>query len=230
MNVFEAMTNRRSVRRFLKKQVDDNLIGLMLHMATQAPSAGNTQEWEFVVVRNEEIKKKLAIAALHQAVVKEAPVAIVICANLSRIGLKYGKRGETLYAAQDIANATTNLMLSATALGLGTCWVGAFDEDRVKEVLELPENLRPMVIAPVGYPDEKPEQPPRIPFEKMTHVDTYKNVYTLSYVTQPGVKTDVTLTRPIGNIVEDYIKSLGKEEKKDRKMTFQEFLKKLTKV
>jgi len=227
MNVFEAITSRRSVRRFLKKDVDDNMIGLMLYMATQAPSAGNCQEWEFVVVRDEEIKKKLAIAALHQAFVKEVPVVVVVCANLGRIGMKYGKRGETLYAAQDIANATTNFMLSATALGLGTCWIGAFDEDGVKKVLELPENLRPMVIIPVGYPDEKPEPPLRIPFEKMAHVDTYKNVYNISYVAQPGVKTDAALIRPIGNIIEDYIKSIGKEEKK---LTFQEFLKKLTKV
>lgn len=230
MNVFEAITGRRSVRRFLKKAVDDNLIGLMLYMATQAPSAGNVQEWEFVVVRDEEVKKKLAIGALHQAFVKEAPVVIVICANLNRIGMKYGKRGDSLYAPQDIANATMLLMLSATALGLGTCWVGAFDEDAVKMTLELPDNLKPMVIVPVGYPDEKPEQPIRIPFENITHVETYKNKYKISYITQAGTKKDVLLTKPIGNIIEDYIKNLGKGERKEEKLTFQEFLKKLTKV
>jgi nitroreductase len=230
MNVFEAITNRRSIRRFLKKEVDDNQIGLMLYMATQAPSAGNAQEWEFVVVKDEEIKKKLAIASLHQGFVKDAPVDIVVCANLDRISTRFGKRGELLYAAQDTANAVILMMLSATAMGLGTCWVGAFDEDRVKTALELPNNLRPMTIVSVGYPDDSPEPPPKLPFERITHLDKYRNKYNIAFITEPGTKTDrYALGKPLGNYIEDYIKNLKKTEKK-KKLTFEEFLKRLAKV
>lgn len=173
MDVFQCIFKRRSVRKFEKKEVDDKLIGLMLYAATHAPSSGNTQEWEFIVVKDEGQKKKLATSALHQEFISEAPVVIVVCADLEKISLKYGKRGENLYFAQDTAAAVQNILLSAQALDLGSCWVGAFDEEHVKDILGLPENLRPLVILPIGYPAEEPEIPKRVPFENLTYVDFY---------------------------------------------------------
>lgn len=181
MNVFQCIFKRRSVRRFEKKEVDDKLVGLILYSATHAPSAGNTQEWEFIVVKDKDQKKKLAIAALHQNFIAEAPVVIVVCADLEKISLRYGKRGETLYFAQDTAAAVQNILLSAHALGLGSCWVGSFDENHVKNILGLPENLRPLAILPIGYPAEEPEMPKRIPFENLTHLDFYGKKYEIEF-------------------------------------------------
>jgi nitroreductase len=197
MNVFQCIFKRRSIRRFKKEEVNDKLIGLMLYAATHAPSAGNTQEWEFIVVRDEKQKNKLAVAALHQNFIAEAPIVIVVCADLEKIGLKYGKRGEFLYFAQDTATAVQNILLSAHALGLGSCWVGAFDEEHVKEILKLPENLRPVAILPVGYPAEEPEMPERIPFENLTSLDFYGKKYEVEF-------------KPILDYLERFLKKLSK--------------------
>jgi len=231
MNVFDAMTSRRSVRHFEKKDVDDNLIGVMLYMATQAPSAGNTQDWHFVVVKDEEQKERLAKAALRQGFILEAPVVIVVCSDLEKISMKFGKRGEMLYSAQNTAAAVQNMMLSATALGLGTCWVGAFDEEEVKSVLELPDNVRPMVIIPVGYPAETPRKHEKVPFEYVTSMNKYGRGYELSFIARPD-RQDEKIIGPLSEYLENYIeqakKKMQKKPEKKERITFSKLLKRLT--
>lgn len=220
MNTFDAILGRRSIRKFDKKPIDDKLVGVMLHMATQAPSAGNVQDWRFVVVKDEEQKKGLSDAALEQEHIVEAPIDIVVCSDLKSIGLKYGRRGEELYSIQDAAAATENILLTAHALGLGACWVGAFDEEKVRFILGLPEHVRPLAIVPVGYPAEEPQKPDRILFDNLTWVDKWGEKYEISYIIQPGPKREL---KPIGNIIEEKIK----KGKKGRRITFEEFLKML---
>lgn len=226
MDVFRAIVERKSIRKFEKREVDDKLIGVILYMATMAPSAGNTQEWNFIVVKEEEIKKKLAKAALDQNFIAEAPVVIVVCADLEKISLRYGKRGELLYSIQDTALAIQNILLSAHALGLGSCFVGAFDEEKVKSILELPDNLRPVAIIPIGYPAEQPEKPRRINFENLTWLNKYGRKLELALAVQPG-EVKIDYPKPIGNLIEDAIKK-SKKVKKER-LTFEEFLKRLAK-
>src|SRR3972149_12298508 len=105
------------------------------------------------------VKKKLAQAALNEAFVEEAPAVIVVCADEKRASMGYGIRGRTLFCIQDTAAATQNILLTAHSLGLGSCWIGAFNEDEAKEALNAPEGIRPLAIIPVGYPKETP--PPR---------------------------------------------------------------------
>jgi len=227
MNIFEAMMARMSVRKFEKVPVDDKLVGVMLYMATQSPSAGNVQEWEFVVVKDKDLKKKIADAALHQDFLADAPVVIVVCANLEKISLKYSKRGELLYSIQDTANAAMAILLAAHALGLGSCWVGSFDEERVKDILELPEKLRPLVILPVGYPAEQPKEKSRIPFETLTYFNKYNEKFDIAYL-QPGAAYEVRI-KPIGNYIKDAIKKRKKAREKEKApATFKEFLKRLS--
>lgn len=229
MYIFDAIMKRRSIRRFEKKPVDDKLIGVILYMATQAPSAGNIQEWEFVVVKDEEQKKKLAKAALSQDFIAEAPVVIVVCANLARTSLRYGKRGETLYGIQDTALAIQNMMLAAQGLGLGSCFVGAFEEDTVSNIIELPDNLRPVAIIPIGYPAEKPESPGRIPFENLTFAERYGKKIKLAAL-QPGAKVGEGIFEPLSVYLEEAFKKIlkgRKAEGKVKKLTFEEFLRRL---
>jgi len=167
MESLKLMLARRSIRRFLTKPVEEEKIKEILEAVRWAPSAGNTQEWRLVVVQSPEIKNKLAEAASGQMFVAEAPVVIVLCADLKEIEMAYGKRGVEVYSLLDCGMASQNLMLATTALGLGTCAVGGFDEEEVRKILDLLEHLRPLLIFPVGYPAEKPPQRPRKPLQEL---------------------------------------------------------------
>jgi SagB-type dehydrogenase family enzyme len=145
----------------------------LIDAARWAPSAGNIQPWEFIIVRKPETKRKLAEAALEQTFIEEAPVVIVVCADENRSSQGYGTRGKTLYCLQDTAAATQNIHLAAYALGLGTCWVGAFREDEAKKILNIPSGVRPVAIIPVGYPAEKPQPRNRRPINQITHYESF---------------------------------------------------------
>ncbi|MEM3459526.1 MAG: nitroreductase family protein [Candidatus Bathyarchaeia archaeon] len=173
MDVLEAIKGRRSIRAFESRNVPDELVEKLIDAARWAPSAGNIQPWEFVVVRKSEIKRMLAEAALNQSFIEEAPVVIVVCANENRSMQGYGVRGKTLYCIQDTAAAIQNIHLTAYSLGLGTCWVGAFKEEKAKEILKAPQGIRPVAIIPVGYPAETPPPRNRRPISQIVHYETF---------------------------------------------------------
>ncbi|MBI4757738.1 MAG: nitroreductase family protein [Chloroflexi bacterium] len=162
MDLWSVIAQRRSVRRYLAdRPVTDEQVQRILEAGIAAPSAGNAQPWFFYVVRSQEIKDALARAALNQDFVAQAPVVIVVCVDLERARDAYGSRGEHLYCLQDTAAATQNMLLGVTALGLGACWVGAFDERAAARALGLPSHLRPVVIMPIGHPAHQPAPRPR---------------------------------------------------------------------
>jgi len=173
MDVFEAIKTRRSVRAFTNQEVSEEEIEKIIDAARWAPSAGNIQPWEFIIVRKSEIKRELAVAALNQTFIEEAPVVIVVCANESRSAHGYGNRGATLYCIQDTAAAIQNIHLAAKALGLATCWVGAFREEEARKVLGIPRGVRPVAIIPVGHAAEKPRTPSRRPIQDIIHYETF---------------------------------------------------------
>jgi nitroreductase len=166
MEVFEAILKRRSVRNFEKREIPKEKIEKLKEALIWAPSAGNLQARKFYFAFNEEIRKKLSIAALNQNFIAKAPLVIVGCCDLEKISW-YGERGKNLYTICDVSAAIENLMLVATSEGLGTCWVGAFDEKEVSKILNLPKNERPIVIVPVGFPKEIPSPPEREEKEKL---------------------------------------------------------------
>lgn len=173
MDVFEAIRGRRSIRRFTPEDVDDEALLKILDAARWAPSAGNLQPWRFIVVRSRERRRRLAEAALGQRFIEEAPVDIVVCADTRVSAWGYGPRGERLYCIQDTAAATQNILLAAHALGLGTCWVGAFDERRVSEVVGLPDGVRPVAIVALGHPAESPPPRPRRGLNEVVYSEVY---------------------------------------------------------
>ncbi|NIO19731.1 MAG: nitroreductase family protein [Candidatus Aenigmarchaeota archaeon] len=156
MELEEAIRNRRSIRSYKDRSVEDEKIEKILDAAHWAPSAGNLQSVEYIVVKDRETKEKLSSVSFGQAQPKKAPVNIVVCVNFPKIS-HYGERGVGLYSIQESGACIQNLMLMAHSLGLGTCWIGAFDEERAKEILEVPENVRVVGIITVGYPDESPK-------------------------------------------------------------------------
>ena len=159
MDVTEAIRQRRSVRKYTDEEVSDDDVAQLLDAALWAPSAGNVQPWEFVVVKDKETKHKLSDAALNQTFVEKAPVVIVVCTDLNKEKKRYGGRGEKLYSIQDTAAATQNILLTAHALGLATCWVGAFKEKDAAKAVNAPKNVVPVAILPIGHPAEEPVAP-----------------------------------------------------------------------
>jgi nitroreductase len=159
----DLFRQRFSCRSFTAGPVPRATIEALLDAARWAPSGGNLQPWRFVVVTAEHRRRELASAALGQGFVAQAPVVIVVCAVPEESARQYGDRGRELYALQDTAAATENLLLAATHAGLGACWVGAFDEHRVRRVLGLEPGWRPVALVPVGRPAEAPGRRSRRP-------------------------------------------------------------------
>jgi nitroreductase len=173
LEVLDAIKGRRSVRRFTKEPVSEKAVKALIDAARHAPSAGNIQPWEFVIIREQAVKRKLVSAALDQTFIEEAPVVIVICADEGASAGGYGSRGETLYCLQDTAAAGQNILLTAYSIGLGTCWIGAFREERVKEALGIPDGVRPVAIVPVGHVTAFPPSHPKRPVDEIVHYEKF---------------------------------------------------------
>jgi nitroreductase len=164
MELTEAIKKRRSIRKYKRDPIPDETIREVLEAAMDAPSAGNLQSRYFFVVSDQSLRKRLAAAAYDQNFIGQAPIVVVVCTD-HRIQTTYGERGIMLYAIMDCAAAIQNMMLCAYSLGLGTCWVGAFNEKEVTKLLNIPSHFRPVAIVPLGYPNESPLPPPKMPFE-----------------------------------------------------------------
>ncbi|MFX1296398.1 MAG: nitroreductase family protein [Promethearchaeota archaeon] len=174
MDFFEVVFKRRSIREFHKDQkIPEKDLNKILEMAIKAPSAGNRQSWDFIIVTKQEIKKNLVRAALGQSFIAQAPVVVVVCANQGRSAAVYGRRGRDLYCIQDTAAAIQNMLLTITALGYGACWIGAFNEAAVCSILNIPEGVRPIAIIPIGVPEIIPNPTPRISIIELYHHETY---------------------------------------------------------
>jgi nitroreductase len=169
VNFFELIASRRSVRAYSPAPVEPEKLNAILEAANRAPSAGNLQAYEIYLVRDAAVRRRLARAALDQFFLAQAPVVLVFCAHGRRSAERYGRRGAELYALQDASVACTFAMLAVTALGLGTVWVGAFDEEAVRGAIGAPEAHRPVAMLPVGYPAEQPEATPRRRLAELVH-------------------------------------------------------------
>jgi nitroreductase len=150
MDVYEAVSTRKSVRAFLDKDIAEDVLSRLFEAARLAPSANNRQEWRFVVVRDATTRRRLAQVAHEQVFVGEAPVVIACCAEVDDQVMPCGQLSYPI----DVANAIDHLMLCAVAEDLGTCWIGAFDEMLVREILEIPRDMRVVALLPIGYPED----------------------------------------------------------------------------
>ncbi len=164
MDVYEAIRRRKSVRSFRDQDVPEETLMRILDAARLAPSAKNLQEWRFVVVRERAMRQKLAEAAAGQSFVAEAPVVLVCCAETDNHMMRCGQ----LCYPIDVAIIIDHITLCAVAEGLGSCWIGAFYEDKVKSLLGIPDPIRVVELLPLGYPtDPSPAVKNRLPLAKM---------------------------------------------------------------
>ena len=159
---------RKSVRKYSSKEVSNDAVNRILSAAIKAPSAGNIQPWHFFVITDLNAKDQLCSAALNQGFVKEAPIVIVVCAKPQESAKKYKDRGINLFCIQDTAAAIQNMLLAAVSEGLGSCWVGAFDEDEAARIIDVDkETTRPVALITLGYPEKEPSKRPRHPLDEV---------------------------------------------------------------
>ena len=169
MDIYDAIRQRYSVRAYQAKPVEKEKLLRILDAARLAPSASNRQEWRFVVVTDEEKRKRLAVAARNQKFVGTAPVVIACCAETDNHVMSCGQ----LCYPIDVAIAIDHLTLAAVAEGLGTCWIGAFVEEQAQEILGIPKNVRVVELLPLGYPAASPKPKDRLPLDKIVHYENW---------------------------------------------------------
>jgi len=193
MELVKAIEERRSIRKFSTRPVSDEQISQLLEAARLAPSGSNTQPWRFVILKSQEIREKLGSATPYTFAVK-APVVLACCADFSAMDTRPGRIQELVesgafndvemgsregydaektkdevkgYLSLNVAIAIEHIVLRAVDLGLGTCWIGGFNQDRVRDIIGLADNLHIVMLLSVGYPDQFPPQRPRIPIDQL---------------------------------------------------------------
>jgi nitroreductase len=170
MDVFTAISQRSSVRAYKATEVEEDKLKKVLEAARLSPSASNRQDWKFIVVRNKETRRKLAKAAFGQSFIGEAPVVIVACGTDSKAMLACGQPTHTV----DVSIACAYMILQAYELGLGTCWIGAFNEDETKKILSIPEHVRVVAMTPLGYPNQPLSQKSRKRLDQIICYEKYE--------------------------------------------------------
>lgn len=175
MDVFEAITSRTSVTEYRDEGIEREKVARLLESARWAPSAGNMQVCEYIIVEDDEILEKLSQYAHNQPHVREAPMALVILADMEKAERHYGDRGSEVYAVQETGAAMQNVLLEAHDQGLGAAWVGAFDEEAVADLLKVPDRARPLAMVTVGHPAQHPEQPNKYSITDITYLNRYGN-------------------------------------------------------
>jgi nitroreductase len=184
MEFFDVLEHRRSVRRFEERPVLEEHLRRVLDAARYAPSAGNMQPWELVVVRERGVIRRIVDTTFmgfdpdstpKQEWLAAAPVIVVVCAEVKRSASRYGAMGDRV-AVLDTAAAIQNMLLAAVAVGLGSCWVSGFDPEALVGIVRLPESVKPLALLPLGFPASIPSPPPRFALEEFVHWECFGGV------------------------------------------------------
>ncbi len=173
MNTLDAINSRRSIRKYLDRPVEYEKLMNILDAASKAPSAGNLQDWRFVLVTDRNLIKQAAGYCIEQYWIQTAPVLVIACAVPEKHEMYYGLRGKRLYNIQDCAAAIENILLAATDADLGTCWIGAFEEEKIRSLFGIPVDVRPQAIISMGYADETPKDRQLLPMEQLVYFNRY---------------------------------------------------------
>lgn len=173
MDVQSAIKGRRSIRAYLDTPIEKEKLLQVLEAGRLAPSAKNRQEWKFVVVTDHETKARLVEAGYEKKFLAQAPAVIVACATEAEYVMACGQPAGTV----DVSIAMSFMILQAHELGLGTCWLGNFDEAAVKEILGIPAAVRVVTMTPLGYPAETPPERPMKSLEQIVSFETWARTF-----------------------------------------------------
>lgn len=173
MDALECIKTRRSIRKYASTPVEFEKVGEILEAGKSAPSAGNIQDWKFVLITEDDTKKQVAEACLQQYWMETAPIHIVVCVQPEKSERFYGERGRKVYSIQNCAAAVENMLLAANAQNLGSCWVSAFNDDMLRTAVNIPGNIIPQAVVTIGYADEAPATPPKLTIENVVFIEKW---------------------------------------------------------
>ncbi len=174
MDTIECIRTRRTIRKFMDVPIAFDIVSNIVDCGRLAPTCGNIMNFKFIVVLEPGKRRAIADACLQQHWMALAPAIIIIVAEPVVAKRYYGIRGERLYTVQNCAAAAQNILLAANHYGLGAAWVSGFDENMVKRICGIPDEHRPQIIIPVGYPDEKVPMPPKYPLENVFYFNSWR--------------------------------------------------------
>lgn len=163
MDVMTAIKKRRSIRKFESKPIEENKLREILEAGRLSPSASNKQDWKFIVAREKDVINKLAEAANNQTFIASASVVIVACSTNPTRKMSGGQFAGPI----DISIAVTHMILKSVEEGLGSCWIGAYNESKVKDILNIPKDVSVVALLPLGYPASTPPTTPRKDFKEV---------------------------------------------------------------
>lgn len=171
MSILDVIRNRRSVRTYKNDPIPEDILHKVLEAGRLAPSGKNLQPWKFIIIKDSSLKNRVAEACAKQFFMAAAPVIIAACAFPENCYAHMGRYMKSWPI--DVAIALEHMILMAQEAGLGTCWIGAFDENQVKPLLNIPESVRVLALTPLGYPDESPRDRGRKPLEEIVSYDHF---------------------------------------------------------
>ncbi len=171
--IIDCIRTRRSVRKYKDQPVPWGDVVAIMQAGKYAPCAGNIFNIKFLVVKSDAKRKQIAEACVQQYWMEIAPIHIVIVTEPEHMERYYGSRGGRMYTMQGAAAAIENMLLTAHSIGLGACWVGAFDEEEIRRILNLPEHVNVNAVITIGYPDEKPEPPVKQRIEHIMYFEKW---------------------------------------------------------
>ncbi|VVB74708.1 malonic semialdehyde reductase RutE [Candidatus Tiddalikarchaeum anstoanum] len=175
-DALDLIMSRRSVREYKDSEVENEKLFKILEAARWSPSSGNVQNWRFVVINEPNLKMQLAEACLGQYWITTVPVIIVVLSDDSKLRTLFGERGESTYSIENCSIAVQNMMLEAKSIGLDTCWLGAFDEDKVLRVVKSEDpNVHVRGVVALGYAAQIPPPPNRIALKEIVFFNEYGN-------------------------------------------------------
>jgi len=182
MELMKVIDERLSIRSFVDTEVDDELVHKILLCGHKAPTGGNIQPWEFIVVRSMDVKQDIvnttfvgnqADSEKTQEWMLKAPVFIVICADVERSKARYGKMAAESLIYLDCSACIENMLLAIVDLNIASCYVSGFREEELKQTLHLPEGIKPIGILPIGYPDIIPARRQKRELQELVHYECY---------------------------------------------------------
>lgn len=180
MDFYDVINTRRSIRKFSRMSIPEDIVIKIMTAAGMAPSGSNRQNWKYILIKDKHKQQQLVELCSNQSFIGEAPIIVVVCGKDMSSAYNRGGYMGKLGMLMDVSITFTHFMLAARAEGLGTCWVGYFDNDKIKELLEVPDGWEVAAISPLGYPqfnDVFHEQVSRIGYDELVSEESFKEPY-----------------------------------------------------
>ena len=172
METLKAISSRQSIRKYLQIPIKNPDLNEILNTAVQAPCSGNIQTTRIIVITNEQKKEQIADACLQQTWMTQAPIHLVLCSDDEDLKKIYKNRAE-FYAIQNAAVAAENILIAATSLNIGSCFISAFTESALQKILKLPKHIKPQVVITLGYANDKKPETKKEPLEHILFFEEY---------------------------------------------------------